>query len=164
MRRWLDRIFCAIAAAALCALMLLIVGDVLLRNLAHRPLLWGTELTELLMGTLSFAAFVPLALRMGHIAVELLPMRPGSRAARAVAAAGALGGAAVFGLIAWQARHQALRSGRNGETMAQLGLSLSWVWWAVFVLSLVVVLASLMAAVDGLNGRIAHHDITEEAV
>lgn len=142
----LESLLSAWAGLCLVVLMTVVFMDVLLRNLFNAPLSWGSEITELSMGAMAFAAFPLLAWRMRHITVELFPVRPGSVPERLIAFVVALATAAVFAAMAWQFEVFARRAGRSGEMLAQLGLRWNWVWWAVFGFAVLTAALSVLVA------------------
>lgn len=143
-----ERLLAACAGLCLVGLMGVVVVDVLLCNLFNAPLSWGSEMTELSMGAMAFAAFPLLAWRMQHVTVELLPVVPGSVTARLITIVVALATAAVFAVMAWQFEAFARRTGRSGKILAQRGPRWTWVWWAVFRFAvLTAALIALLGAV-----------------
>ena len=129
----LERLLTAVGTLSLLALMGIVFVDVLGRNLFNRPLLWGTELAEVLLALMVFVFYPVLARRDGHIVVDLIPVAPALRVLQR-ALAGAVG-AALFGIVAWCCGRQALRSAEYGDASAVLGLPTAWVLWAMAALA-----------------------------
>lgn len=136
------------AATALVLLVVVVVVDVVGRNVFNSPLASGTELTELLMAAMVFLSFPLLAWRQRDITVDLFDFLAGSPALRKfqVALAG-LVGAIVFALLARQLVVFAQRAAASGESTAQLQIPLAYVWWVMCALSAVTALASLIVAI-----------------
>jgi TRAP-type C4-dicarboxylate transport system permease small subunit len=145
----LERLMEGLAAAALLGLMLIVLVDVIGRDVFNRPLAAGTELTELGMAFLAFVAFPLLALRQRDITVDLYDFigggGGGSKRYQVVLAG--LVGTAVYGLLAWQMITFARRAAASGEATAQMGLPLGWVWWAMCILGALAAAASLAVTV-----------------
>ncbi|WP_417722997.1 TRAP transporter small permease [Salipiger sp.] len=153
MIRALRAALSVITALCLFALMALVFSDVLLRNFFNAPLSFGTELIELLMAVMAFTAFPLLALREGHISVDLLPMRAGGLPERIVRIATALLLGAIFAALAWQFALSAQRAARSGEVLYQLGLHWSTVWWGLHGLAVLTALCAVIAAGLALKPR-----------
>jgi TRAP-type C4-dicarboxylate transport system permease small subunit len=136
------------AATVLVLLMLVVLVDVLGRNLFNRPLASGTELTEMLMAVLAFLSFPLLAYRQRDITVDLVDMLAGDRLKKLqVALAGSVG-AGVFGLLSWQLVTFARRSMLSGEATPQLHVPLAWAWWFMSAMAAFTALAALVVAVS----------------
>lgn len=135
-----------------CLLVLLgaVFADVTMRNLFNNPLIWATDLTELTMGLMAFAAMPLLALRLKHIGIDLLPLAETSVAMHVLNLVVSIFTGGVFLVLVWQFRVFALRTGRTGEFMPQLGLYWTYIWWALCVLAAVTVIAALIAALGQL--------------
>jgi TRAP-type C4-dicarboxylate transport system permease small subunit len=121
--------------------------DVMMRNLFNRPFIWGTDVTELSMGLMAFGAFPLLALRLGHINIELLPIKADSSLGRGISVLISLLTAVVFLGIAWQFQVFADRTGRTSEIMAQLGLRWTVIWWVLLVFALLTVACALYVVI-----------------
>ncbi|MGE0584616.1 MAG: TRAP transporter small permease [Flavobacteriaceae bacterium] len=141
-----KRVLMAFVGIALFCLMTIVFTDVFLRNLFNAPLPWGTEMTELLMAAMAFGSFPLIALNLGHICVELLQVSEDSVFARVINIIASLMTAAVFYILTLQVQVFAERTARSGEILPQLGLNWSWVWWTLFVFSIITIIASLIAA------------------
>lgn len=143
LERWME----CLAAAALVALMLIVLVDVIGRDAFNRPLAAGTELTELAMALLSFVAFPLLALRQRDITVDLFDFIGGGSGTKKfqVALAGFVG-AVVYALLSWQMMNFAHRATVSGEATSQIGLPLTYVWWLMCILAAMAAVASLAVA------------------
>lgn len=130
---WVGRVLAVVGSTCLLALMLLVVVDVVGRDFFNSPLPWGTEVAEVLLGGLIFLFYPVLALRGGHITVDLIPiprtLRVGQRWL-----SGAIG-AALFGIVAYACGRQAVRAASYGDASAILGIPTAWVFWAMTVLA-----------------------------
>jgi TRAP-type C4-dicarboxylate transport system permease small subunit len=153
MSKTLERWGAIGAGTALFALMIVVLLDVLGRNVLNKPLMGGTELTEVLMVVLSFLSFPLLAYRGKHIIVDLFSLPKAPFVRRLELAVTALIGAVVFGLLARQQGVLAMRAARSGEATSELHIPLSWVWWLMAAFSVVTVLVMLAGAVNAMRGR-----------
>ena len=135
------------AATVLVLLMLVVLVDVLGRNLFNSPLASGTELTEMLMAVLAFLSFPLLAYRQRDITVDLVDMLAGDRLKKLQIALAGTVGAIVFGLLSWQLVVFAGRAAQSGEATPQLHVPLAYAWWFMSVMSAVTALAALVVAV-----------------
>lgn len=125
----IERGLTAAGMLALLALMLIVFIDVLGRNLFNSPLLWGTELAEVMLALMVFALYPVLARRGGHIVVDLIPVARAARTAQRVLSG--VVGALLFGLLTWCCGRQALRSAEFGDASALLGIPTAWVLWCM---------------------------------
>lgn len=141
----------AIGCAALLMLMAIVFIDVAGRNLFNRPLPWATELLEVVLAVMIFVFYPLLALRGGHITVDLITVRPSlQRVQRALAA---LVGAALFAVIAFCVARQAMRSFSYGDASPLLQIPTGWVLVGMSALSVVTMLAFLVALARVLGVR-----------
>lgn len=129
----IERALTAVGTLSLLALMALVFIDVVGRNLFNSPLLWGTEVMEVLLGLMVFVFYPVLARRHGHIVVDLVPVPRMLRTAQRLLSGGV--GAALFGVIAWTCGRQALRSAGYGDASAILGIPTAWVLWVMAALA-----------------------------
>jgi len=129
----IERALTATGTLSLLALMVIVVVDVVGRDLLNSPLPWGTEVMEVLLGLMVFVFYPVLARHHGHIVVDLVPVPRVARAAQRVLS-GAVG-AALFGVIAWTCGHQALRAAGYGDASAILGIPTAWVLWGMVALA-----------------------------
>lgn len=148
MIRRLERGLAIAAATVLVLLMVVVLIDVVGRDLFNRPLASGTEVTELLLGALAFLSFPLLAYRQRDITVDLVEMLAGKRWERIQVALSGGVGAVVFGLLAFQLVTSARQAAASGEATARLHIPMSWAWWFVCAMSAVTALAALVVAVS----------------
>lgn len=135
----LERLLGILSAAGLLLLMVIVTVDVIARNVLNRPLHGGTELLEILLAATIFLLYPVLALRDGHVTVDLIPVPRRLRWFQRVLVA--VVGAAVFGLVAWCMARQAVRAAGYGEATALLGVPLSLVLGGMAALAGVTALA-----------------------
>jgi TRAP-type C4-dicarboxylate transport system permease small subunit len=136
-----------IAAALLCALVVLILVDVAARYLRWFSLAWGLEATEYMLYAITFLG-APWVLReRGHIAIELvverLPARPRRAAQRGADALGAL----VCALLLFFACRVLWRSYASGTMVHKSFVFPEWLVYAgmppIFLILLALYLRSL---------------------
>jgi TRAP-type transport system small permease protein len=147
----LEALLSFLSGCCLLVLLAVVFADVMMRNLFNSPLIWATDLTELGMGVMAFAAMPLLALRLRHIGIDLLPLAEKSFAMHLVNFVVSIFTGGVFLVLAWQFRVFALRTARTGEFLPQLGLHWTYVWWTLCVLAAVTVAASLVPALQQLR-------------
>jgi len=141
--------------AALFVLMVIVLVDVVGRNLFNRPLLWGTELLEIALGVMIFTLYPVLAIRSSHISVDLIPVPRALQAAQRALVA--FVGASLFGVIAFATARQAIRSAGYGDTSALLEIPTAYVLWGMCTSSVVSGLAFLVAPfMSRAKGRVLH--------
>jgi TRAP-type C4-dicarboxylate transport system permease small subunit len=156
------QVFEAVGCTALVVLMLVVFVDVAGRNLLNRPLPWATELLEVVLAVMVFVFYPLLAIRGGHITVDLVSVRPSLQVLQRVVAA--LAGAVLFAVIAWCVARQAQRSFSYGDASAILQIPTGWVLVMMTALSVVTVLgfaAALARVREGKHGKAVHGVLVE---
>jgi TRAP-type C4-dicarboxylate transport system permease small subunit len=139
------------AAVLLFVLMVIVLVDVTLRNTVNRPLPWGTEVLEVVLGAMIFLLYPVLALGSGHITVDLIATRPAVQRVQRVLAG--VVGATLFGLIGWCLGRQSLRAAEYGDGTPLLGIRYSWVLGGMAALAVVAAACFVVAIVRGLRQR-----------
>jgi TRAP-type C4-dicarboxylate transport system permease small subunit len=147
-----ERGLCATSAACLFALMLIVLIDVVGRNLFNSPLPWATELLEILVAAVVFLFYPVLGLRAGHITVDLITV--GSAVNRVQRALGAVMGILLFGLISWCMARQAIRAGGYGEASPVLGIPLDMVLGGMSALAILTAAGFVTALVLAIRTRV----------
>jgi TRAP-type transport system small permease protein len=130
-----------LGAVALLVLMLVVAIDVGGRSLFGRPLPWGTELLEVVLGTMIFCMYPLLAIRGNHITVDLIPVGPALQRVQRILAA--VVGCSLFVIVAWCLGRQAIRSVGYGDASPLLQVPTGVVLWCMAVLSGAAALAFL---------------------
>lgn len=144
--RRFEQVLEAASAACLVALMLIVLVDVVGRDLFNRPLSAATEVLEIVVAAMVFLVYPILAVHEKHITVDLVHVGAiGQRLQRFVAA---LFGIVAFGLIAWCVGKQALRVMDYGETSPILGIPLGVVLAGMSALAVLTVVGFAAAAVN----------------
>lgn len=114
---WLN----GVSAAAVVFIMLLTCADVLMRAFG-RPIPGTYEMVGYFGSVIVAFALARTSVERGHIAVELLVDRLPPRPRHAVEALGALAGASLFGLLAWQSLIYAADLMESGDVSLTLGV------------------------------------------
>lgn len=146
----LDRLIdalAALAAALLCALVVLIMVDVVARYLRWFSLAWGLEASEYMLYAITFLG-APWVLReKGHIAIELVVERLPERARRAVGRGADALGALVCAVLFFFACVVLWRSYASGAMVHKSFVFPEWLVFAgmppVFLILVVLYLRSL---------------------
>jgi len=110
-----------VSAAAVVFIMLLTCVDVVMRAFG-RPIPGTYELVGYFGAVIVAFALARTSVERGHIAVELLVDRLPRRPRHAVEALGALAGASLFGLLAWQSLIYAADLMESGDVSLTLGV------------------------------------------
>ncbi|MGY3608947.1 MULTISPECIES: TRAP transporter small permease [unclassified Bradyrhizobium] len=143
--RRFEQVLEAASAACLLALMLIVLVDVVGRDLFNRPLSAATEVLEIVVAAMVFLVYPILGFREKHITVDLLQVGPvGQRLQRFI---GALFGVVAFALIAWCVGRQVLRAMDYGEASPILGIPLVDVLAGMSALAAVTAVGFAAAAV-----------------
>ena len=100
--RWLAFLLEVVSASVLFILMALTCVDVLGRYLFNSPLHGGTELTEIGLAVMVFAAMPVITWRGGHIVVDLLDRFLGSKIVKALSLFAALVMSSSLYFLAWR--------------------------------------------------------------
>jgi TRAP-type C4-dicarboxylate transport system permease small subunit len=154
MKQIIERTMFAMSGASLIFLMLLVVTDVLLRDIFNAPLRAGTVLTQLSMGLMAFAAIPMLTIRAGNISVELFKLNERSFAALLQKVAGTLMAIVLYSILALQIQVFALRTARSGENLGDLALGKTWVWWVMMGFTILIILACIFVVIDDIRAHL----------
>jgi TRAP-type transport system small permease protein len=133
------------SGALLLVMMLVVLVDVVLRNLFNRPLPWGTEVLEVVLAAMVFLLYPTLARQGGHITVDLIPVPKALQRLQTVVSD--LLGGLLFGLIAVCLLRQARRAADFGEGTPLLQIPHAWTLGVMAALAAVAVLGFLISAV-----------------
>lgn len=134
-----------IGCAILMAMMLIIVGDVLLRNVAipgmPRGLAWSNEISELMLYLITMSV-APWLLRQGqHIRVDIMLQALPARLAWQLEWVSDVLGLLVCGVITWYGTQAAWSSYSSGAVNIKTLVTPEW--WALAPLPLVFVLLGI---------------------
>ena len=125
LKRWLEALCGALAAAALFGIMWLTLVDVAGRKAIDTSVPGSLELTEMLMVLVIFAGLPLVSLRGEHVVFDSLDplLAPWLRRVQAVAVDALC--AAALGAVAWLMWLKAGQLAEYGDTTAQLKMSLA---------------------------------------
>jgi len=143
MRTRIEKLVGIAAATALFLLMAVTLVDVLGRDLLNKPLLGATELTEVLLVTITFLLYPVVAWREQHIVVDLIDGISGRRLRAFQRIATALIGCGLFALVAWRMWILGRRSLEYNDVTPSLNLPTGPILLGIAVMSAVTALAFL---------------------
>ena len=118
------RAACAVAVAALAALVLITVVDVAGRYLFNKPLFGALEISEFLMLFIGFGGLAYAELRQAHIVVDFFVTVLPRRIQALLDSVAALLGALFWGFVAWRAIDHAQQIREAGEVSINLALQI----------------------------------------
>ena len=141
-----------IAAAALMAMMLVVVGDIAQRNLFGHPLRGSYDLVSFSLLVMVFFGIGRVILKGGEIAIDLVDPLVGPRGVRVLTVCAAVLSVAVISFSAWAMAGPARDAYRYGDRSLELGLPIWTLWVAAFVGmggNLIAAVLKVLAAVAG---------------
>lgn len=147
--RFVEFVTSVLASAFLAILMLLTFFDVIGRNVFNRPLLGATELTEYSLVAVSFLAYPLIALRHGHVSVDIFDPVFKQMGKRIFITCGDLLGAVIFGLLSYRMWIQGQRLMTYGDQTPQLGIPIAPAYFFMSILAGLTVIAFVIAAFTG---------------
>lgn len=136
-----------IAGAVLVALMLLTAADVAGRAIFNAPITGVFDLTHFAVLTMVYLGLALCGFRGDHIAIEIVYQKLGQRTRRALDILTNLIGAALFGLIAWQAVAQAVIVREIDEASQLLNIPYYPFYWLLAAGSALFALVMLLRIV-----------------
>ncbi|HVC12486.1 MAG TPA: TRAP transporter small permease [Burkholderiales bacterium] len=157
----LYRVLLGVSAALLAAMMLLTVGNVVLRYAFNMPIYGTVELTQFLMAAVVFAGFALVTRSRGHIVVTLFEpalLRWVPRAYRFLASAVNLGGVAF---VAFLTIKSALFLAQGDERSLMYNVPEDWFWGCVSLLALAGVVFGIQAFDVSSDATPDRHGATE---
>jgi TRAP-type C4-dicarboxylate transport system permease small subunit len=122
LRRTVQRVFGTIAGLLIFLMMCVTVVDVIGRYGFNQPLSGASEITEVMLGTVIFAALPLVMLENGHITMTLFTDRLTPRGRRLQAPLVSLFSALILSVIAWRLYRHGLQLASYGEVTVFLGL------------------------------------------
>jgi TRAP-type C4-dicarboxylate transport system permease small subunit len=150
-----TRFFDRIAQAGVMAMMLLVVGNILLRAV-WKPIFGTYDYVEFIGATLVAFAIAYCAMQKGHISVELVVTRFSERVQGIISSVTDILSLGIFGLITWQSllfAHDTWRVG--GSSMGALVPNYPYMYGVAFGIALLCLVIlfnlgkSLIKAVSG---------------
>lgn len=143
-RPWLDRAFLWIASSALVLMMLVVVGDVVLRGAFNYPVRGAYDAVSILLLVMVSFGFAPVLLRRGEIVIDLIDHAVGPRGVRILASVSALVTVCVILFFGWSSIDPASNAWRYGDRSLELGIP-QWVLWGVLLVGMLGILWAAIA-------------------
>jgi TRAP-type C4-dicarboxylate transport system permease small subunit len=152
MYQQIDKWSCRAAGFLLFCLMFLTFFDVAGRNLINRPINGTSELTEIGLASIIFMMLPRVAIAGQHIVIDLIDGISGPRLRMALDAFGAVLGAVMFFLIAWQVWIMGGKAAAYDDLTPTLRIPVGPVLYAMALFSGVVGAAFLISLANAVRG------------
>ena len=136
------RICHGVASLALVVMMLVVVGDVLLRALFNSPVRGAYDVVAIALLIMVFAGITPVIAARKEILIDLIDPLVPRRALQGLGLVSALLSLGVFGFIGWSMWGPARDAYLYGDRSLELGLPL-WVLWALAFVGLAGIIWAL---------------------
>ncbi len=141
-----------IASLALCAMMLVVVGDVILRAVFNTPIQGAYDVVSIALLVMTVFGLAPVVAGRREIMIDLIDGFVSNTTIRVLAVIASLTGGVIFLFLGWAMITPALDAWRWGERSLELGMP-KWPLWGVAFLGLVGILwAYLMQLRSNLRG------------
>jgi TRAP-type C4-dicarboxylate transport system permease small subunit len=148
----ISRAMHVIAGVALVVMMLVVVGDVVLRAAFNIPVRGAYDVVGISLLVMTMFGIVPVVARRGEILIDLIDTVVPPWALRTLALISAATGVVLFAFFGWAMIQPAMDAWSWGERSLELGIP-KWPLWAVAFIGLVGIfwayLLQLRAAVHG---------------
>jgi len=131
-----TRIMHAIAAMALCVMMLVVVGDVVLRAVFNTPIKGAYDVVSIALLVMTMFGIAPVVAQRGEILIDLIDALLPASVLRFLALVAALTGVLLFAFFGWAMVEPAMDTWRWGERSLELGIP-KWPLWVVAFIGLV---------------------------
>jgi TRAP-type C4-dicarboxylate transport system permease small subunit len=157
LNQWLTQALLVVAATLACLLSFLVVADVVGRVIFNHPVKGTPEIVSISIVIICWLQAAYAIRSGGMLHVDSLAARLPPRAQKVLGIAGALLGAAFFGLILWGSFEPAAHAWNSNEFEGEGALRVP-VWPARFLIILgaaLAVLNYLLLAVDGVRALLA---------
>lgn len=133
-----SRVLLIIASLSLCVMMLVVVGDVVLRAVFNFPIKGAYDIVSIsLLVTIMFG-LAPVVAQRGEILIDLIDVLLPSGGLRFLALVSALTGGGLFLFFGWAMINPALDSWRWGERSLELNLP-KWPLWGITFIGMLAV-------------------------
>ncbi len=139
----IEKIVGIAAASLLFLLMMVTLVDVTGRSLLNSPLFGATELTELLLVSMTFLIYPIIAIRQKHIVIDLIDGITGPVLRMLQTMLTAMIGAGIFGIMAWRLWILADRAMSYGDATASLRFPTGPVYYGMAVFAAITAIAFL---------------------
>ncbi|MEO4044504.1 TRAP transporter small permease [Hoeflea sp. CAU 1731] len=133
------RILHWIASLALCVMMLVVVGDVILRAVFNTPIQGAYDVVSISLLVMTVFGIAPVVAGRREIMIDLIDGFVSNTTIRVLAVIAALTGGMAFLFLGWAMITPALDAWRWGERSLELGMP-KWPLWVVAFLGLVGIL------------------------
>ncbi len=135
----LMRIMHAIACVALSVMMLVVVGDVVLRAVFNTPIQGAYDVVSISLLVMTMFGIAPVVAYRGEILIDLIDGIASPKFLQGLAFLSALIGVGLFVFFAWAMISPALDAWRWGERSLELGMP-KWPLWVVAFIGLIGIL------------------------
>ena len=159
-----TRFLALIGLAALLALALATVLDVMLRWLFNSPIVGLNDTYSLFMALIIASSFPLCFARRGNITIRFIGNALGPRARDVLDAFGNLVTFVIFSLMAWQLWLYTNTVARDGETTWILGWPVSPWWRTVTILIIICVPVTLVTVIQLAKSARKSKDIADQSV
>lgn len=119
-----------VAGAALVVMMLIVVGDVVLRAAFNTPVKGAYDVVSISLLVMTMFGIAPVVAQRGEILIDLVDALLPPAALRLLALVAALTGLVLFGFFGWAMIQPALDAWNWGERSLELGIP-KWPLWVV---------------------------------
>jgi len=131
-----TRIMHSIAGVALSVMMLVVVGDIVLRAVFDRPIQGAYDVVGISLLVMTTFGIAPVVARRGEIVIDLADAFFPESVLRVFAVVAALTGVLLFAFFTWAMIAPAVDAWRWGERSLELGIP-KWPLWLVAFAGLV---------------------------
>jgi len=142
-----------IASVALVAMMLIVVGDVVLRAVFNTPLRGAYDLVSIALLVMVFFGIGPVVVMKREILIDLIDGAVKPIVLRALKTLPSVLTLAVFSFVGWAMLEPAINAWRWGDRSLELGLPLWLLWLPAFVGLVGILISAGLALQNTLNGR-----------
>ena len=136
------------ASAALVLMMLIVVGDVVLRAAFNIPLRGAYDLVSILLLVMVAFGIGPVIVRRAEIVIDLLDTAVGPRVVRGLSILSMVLSLGVFLFFGWAAINPARDAWRYGDRSLELGVP-QWALWGLALVGMVGILVSILEQARG---------------
>lgn len=147
-RSRLATLFLWIASAALVLMMLVVVGDVVMRAAFNHPVRGAYDAVSILLLVMVAFGFAPVLVRRAEIVIDLIDHAVGRRGVRLLGSLAAILTAAVMLFFGWASIDPALNAWRYGDRSLELGIP-NWTLWIVLLVGMLGILWAAFVQVLG---------------
>jgi len=131
-----TRVMHAIAGVALVVMMLVVVGDVVLRAVFNTPVKGAYDMVSISLLVVTMFGIAPVVANRGEILIDIIDAMLPRAGLRFLAVVAALIGLVLFAFFGWAMIQPAVDAWRWGERSLELGIP-KWPLWVVAFMGLV---------------------------